>query len=42
MHKQLKEIGFEDVEAQLLSDDLMDRKQEILDAQLHLAGGATC
>jgi NAD(P)H-nitrite reductase large subunit len=38
----IKRIGFEDVEAQLLSDDLMDRKQEILDAQLHLAGGATC
>ena len=35
-------LGFENVEAQLLADDLLDRKQEILDAQLHLVGGATC
>ncbi len=35
-------IGFEEVEKQLLSNDLLDRKQEILDAQLHLVGGATC
>lgn len=35
-------IGFEEVEKQLLSHDLLDRKQEILDANLHLVGGATC
>ena len=35
-------IGFENVQAQLLSDEILERKQEILDAQLHLAGGATC
>ncbi len=35
-------IGFEEVEKQLLSREILDRKQEIIDAQLHLAGGATC
>ena len=35
-------LGFESVEAQLLSDDILDRKQEILEAKLHEAGGATC
>ena len=35
-------IGFEEVEKQLLANDLLERKQEILDAQLHLVGGATC
>ena len=35
-------LGFENVEAQLMSQDLLERKQEILDAQLHLTGGATC
>ena len=35
-------IGFEEVERQLLAGDILQRKQEILDARLHLAGGATC
>lgn len=35
-------LGFENVEAQLLSNELFDRKKEILEAQLHLVGGATC
>lgn len=35
-------LGFENVEAQLLSDELLERKQEILEAQLHVSGGATC
>lgn len=35
-------LGFENVEAQLLSDEILGRKQEILDAKLHLVGGATC
>lgn len=35
-------IGFENVEKQLLSDDILERKDEIIGAQLHLVGGATC
>lgn len=35
-------LGFENVEKQLLSDELLERKQEILDAKFHEAGGATC
>jgi len=40
--KTIERIGFENVEKQLLANDLLDRKQEILDAKLHLTGGATC
>ena len=40
--KTIERLGFENVEAQLLSDDLLERKQQILDAELHLSGGATC
>lgn len=35
-------IGFENVQEQLFSNDLLDRKQENLTAQKHLKGGATC
>ena len=35
-------LGIENVETELLKDDLLDRKQEILEAKLHLVGGATC
>ena len=35
-------IGFENVQEQLLSDDLLARKQENISAQKHLKGGATC
>ena len=35
-------IGFENVQAQLLSDELLERKQENLTAQRHMTGGATC
>ncbi len=35
-------LGFENVQSQLLSNDILERKQEILDAQLHMVGGATC
>lgn len=35
-------IGFEEVERQLLSDEIMERKEEILAAKLHLTGGASC
>lgn len=38
----IERIGFEEVEKQLLSLEILNRKQEILDAQLHLVGGATC
>ena len=35
-------IGFEEVQRQLLSDELLARKQENLAAQKHMKGGATC
>ena len=35
-------IGFEKVEEQLFDNALLDRKQEIIDAELHMVGGATC
>lgn len=38
----IERIGFENIEAQLLSDEVLERKEEILDAKLHLVGGATC
>lgn len=40
--KTIERLGFENVEKQLLANDLLERKQEILDAKLHLAGGASC
>ena len=38
----IKRIGFEEVERQLLSNELFERKEEILSAKPHLAGGASC
>ena len=35
-------IGFENVEEQLLSREILNRKQKIIDAQLHMVGGVTC
>lgn len=35
-------IGFDNVQEQLLSDELLSRKEENLAAQKHLKGGATC
>lgn len=35
-------LGFENVQSQLLSDELFARKDENLQAQKHLKGGATC
>ena len=35
-------IGFEAVEAELLSDAILERRDEILSAKLHETGGATC
>lgn len=40
--KTIERLGFENVESQLLADDLLERKQQILDAELHVSGGATC
>lgn len=35
-------LGFENVQEQLLSNDLLERKEQNLAAQKHLKGGATC
>ncbi len=35
-------IGFDEVERQLLGNELLERKAEILGAELHLVGDATC
>ena len=35
-------LGFENVQEQLISDDLLARKEENIKAQKHLTGGATC
>ena len=35
-------LGFENVQQQLMSNDLLQRKEENLAAQRHLKGGATC
>ncbi len=38
----IERLGFEKVQEQLLSPDLLERKQQILEAELHVTGGATC
>ena len=35
-------LGFENVQNQLMSDELLERKEDIIGAQLHMKGGATC
>lgn len=35
-------LGFDHVEQELLSDEILTRKEAILQAQLHLTGGAKC
>ncbi|CEO14764.1 nitrite and sulfite reductase subunit [[Clostridium] sordellii] len=35
-------IGAEDIEVQVLGNEILERKEEILEAQLHTVGGATC
>lgn len=42
LSQTIDRIGFESFEKELLSNDVLDRKEEILDANLHLVGGATC
>ena len=38
----IERLGFDYVEKEILSDDILARKDAILAAQLHLTGGATC
>lgn len=38
----IERLGFVNVEAQILNDDILARKDEIIGAQVHLTGGATC
>lgn len=40
--KTIERIGFKNIEAQLLSNEILDRKKEILEAELHLAVEAAC
>lgn len=40
--QMVERYGLDEIEKELLSDDILGRKQEILDAKLHLTGGATC
>lgn len=40
--QMVERMGFDNIAEELLSGDILSRKQEILDAQLHLTGGATC
>ena len=42
LSQTIERLGFENIESQLLSNDLFDRKQEILEANPHVSGGATC
>ncbi len=42
LSQTIDRLGFEQVEAQLLSDEILSRKEEILAANLHTVGGATC
>ena len=38
----INRIGFENVQEQLLSDEIILHKEEIINAKMHLKGGATC
>lgn len=40
--RTVERIGVDNFISQMLSDDILERKQAILDAKLHLVGGATC
>lgn len=42
LSQTIERIGFENIEAQLLTNDLLDRKDEIINSEYHLVGGATC
>ncbi len=38
----IERLGFDAVNNEIISDDILQRKQEIIDAPLHKVGGATC
>ena len=38
----ISRIGFENVQAQLMSDEILKYKDDILNAKMHMKGGATC
>lgn len=38
----IERLGFENVQSQLLGDEILSRKDMILEAPLHVTGGATC
>ena len=38
----ISRLGFEYVEKELLDGDILERKNDILEANLHTVGGATC
>lgn len=40
--QMVQRIGLQNIENQLLSNDLFERKDEVLNSDLHLVGGATC
>ncbi|MCI1966832.1 MAG: 4Fe-4S dicluster domain-containing protein [Oscillospiraceae bacterium] len=40
--QMVERCGLDEIEKELFSDDIMNRKQEILDESLHGTGGATC
>jgi dissimilatory sulfite reductase (desulfoviridin) alpha/beta subunit len=42
LSETIERLGFINVETQLLSSDLLERKQEIQESKLHVVGGATC
>jgi len=42
MAQFVNRYGFENIEKELLSDEILKRKDEILEAELHVTGGATC
>lgn len=42
LSQTIERIGFKNIEAQLLANDLLDRKDEIINSEYHLVGGATC
>ncbi len=38
----IERLGFDTINELIISDEILARKQEILDAELHIVGGATC
>lgn len=38
----ISRLGFENVQAQLMSDEILKYKDDILNAKMHMKGGATC